>query len=81
MSIPFGRHHNFLYARLKNGSYYTSSLAGGLAGGRRPIFSLEHIFYTHGGILMKLHRNAHHNKRLCFAHKAGLLIQGQLSSH
>jgi hypothetical protein len=32
----------------------------------------EHISFTHGGILMNLHRNVHHYEKLCHTHKTGL---------
>jgi hypothetical protein len=63
----------FLYARLKNGTYYGNApggRAGGLAGGVQ--FCPEHISYMYGGILMKLHRNVHHYEEQCRAHEPGL---------
>jgi hypothetical protein len=56
---------------LKNGSYYSFPLGGGLLGERRPIF-VQSISYTHGGILMKLHRNVHHYEKPCRSHEPGL---------
>jgi hypothetical protein len=44
--------------------------AGVWAGGVQ--FCPEHISYTHGGILTKLHRNVNHYEKLCRAHEPGL---------
>jgi hypothetical protein len=49
-------HAESLFARLKNGSYYSFPPAGLAASN----VCSEHISYMHGGILMKHHRNFHH---------------------
>jgi hypothetical protein len=61
----------------ETGIIIVSPLADRQVGGQRPIFFPEHISYTHGGILMKLHRNVNQDEKLCRVLEPGLCVKGQ----